>query len=174
MKPGKIFGLTERGIHGLTKVGSRVAAAALFLMMLLVAADVIGRYVFSKPIKGAMEIDELMMVLVVFLVLAYCTLEKGHIRVELLLAHLSRRTQAILDSFTYLSSLGIVALFVWQMGMLGWQELFSPTGNVSLLLAIPEAPLLLLAAICCVLLCFELIIAFLQSLAQVSSRQVDK
>ncbi len=38
----------------------------LFLMMFFVVAGVIARYIMSRPIKGDMEIQELGMVLVVF------------------------------------------------------------------------------------------------------------
>jgi TRAP-type C4-dicarboxylate transport system permease small subunit len=130
---------------------------ALFLMMLLVAVDVTGRYVFSKPIKGALEIDELMMVIVAFLAFAYCTYRKGHIMVELVLYRLSRRTQAIMNGFTSLISAFIVGLAAWQMGIYGYNELFSLTGQVTLLLSIPIAPFFLISAFAFALMLVELL-----------------
>lgn len=142
----------------------------LFLMMLLVAADVIGRYVFNSPIYGAMEIGELMMVILVFLGMSYCTLERAHVRVELLVSRFSERTQVILDIIMSIASAAIFALIVWQMGMQGWQGLFSPSGRITLLLGLKEAPFLLIAAIGGLLMCLELLVHSFHSLAKVVSR----
>ena len=46
-----------------------IMAVFLFVMMVLTAADVIGRYVFNAPISGAFEIVQYLMALVVFLFL---------------------------------------------------------------------------------------------------------
>jgi TRAP-type C4-dicarboxylate transport system permease small subunit len=155
MKLSKIGNACARGIHWLTNGCKQIAAAMLFVMMLLVAADVTGRYVFNKPIKGTMEIEELMMVVTVFLSLAYCTFTKGHITVELLLSRLSRHSQAILNSVASVVSILVLAIIIWQMGLRGWLELLSPTGRVTMLLNIPVAPFILLAAIGCVLMALE-------------------
>jgi TRAP-type C4-dicarboxylate transport system permease small subunit len=138
-------------------------------MMLLVAADVIGRYVFNSPIYGAMEMGELMMVILVFLGMSYCTLERAHVRVELLVSRFSERTQVILDIIMSIASAAIFALIVWQMGMQGWQGLFSPSGRITLLLGLKEAPFLLIAAIGSLLMCLELLVHSFHSLAKVIS-----
>jgi TRAP-type transport system small permease protein len=44
-----------------------VAASAILLaMMLLTVVDVVARYVFSRPVRGAFEITELMLVVLIF------------------------------------------------------------------------------------------------------------
>ena len=174
MKPSKIGSITERGIHGLTQGGYWVSGIVLILLMLLVAADVIGRYVFSSPITGAMEIDELMMVLLVFLALAYCTLEKGHISVELVISRLSGRNQAILDCITSFISAAMIAIIAWQLGSWGWHQLLSSSGRLTLLLTIPQAPFILVASLGCLLMCLELLIGSFRSLARAASREIKK
>jgi TRAP-type C4-dicarboxylate transport system permease small subunit len=174
VKVGKIAGSIESGIHSLSRGIRYIAMAALFLMMCLVAADVIGRYVFNNPIKGALEIDELMMVVVVFLAMAYCTMNKGHIIVELLLYRLSKRNQAILNSFSSVCGAIVIALITWQTGTRGWEELLSPTGSITMLLGIPIAPLLLLAAISLFLTCLELIITSIHYMIEAKTGQVHQ
>ncbi|HEV8676758.1 MAG TPA: TRAP transporter small permease [Methylomirabilota bacterium] len=44
-----------------------VAASAILLaMMLLTVVDVVARYVFSRPLRGAFEVTELMLVVLIF------------------------------------------------------------------------------------------------------------
>ena len=42
------------------------ASAILLAMMLLTVVDVVGRYVFNRPLRGAFEITELMLVVLIF------------------------------------------------------------------------------------------------------------
>jgi TRAP-type transport system small permease protein len=126
-------------------------------MMCLVVADVTGRYVFNKPVKGALEIDEIMMAFVVFLSLAYCTVKKGHIIVELLLGRLQPRTQSILNGFSCIIGAVIFSIITWQTGLHGWRELFSPTGTITMLLGIPVAPFFMVAAFGFALMCLVLL-----------------
>ena len=42
------------------------ASAILLAMMLLTVVDVVARYVFSRPVRGAFEITELMLVVLIF------------------------------------------------------------------------------------------------------------
>ena len=42
------------------------ASAILLAMMLLTVLDVVGRYVFNRPVRGAFEVTELMLVVLIF------------------------------------------------------------------------------------------------------------
>ena len=63
----------------------------VFIMMFLTAADVLGRYIFSRPIYGAQDVTELMLVVIVFFGIPYLQFVKGHIKVELLFSRLSTK-----------------------------------------------------------------------------------
>lgn len=74
----------------LAKAGSLVASAlglacalVLLSMMCLTGADVLARYVFNAPIKGAFELVEIMMVLLVYLAFPLAILANSHVEVEL-------------------------------------------------------------------------------------------
>jgi TRAP-type transport system small permease protein len=168
---GNVVSLIERAIHFLSRGIRYISMAALFLMMCLITSDVIGRYVLNKPIKGAMEIDELMMVIVTFLALAYCTMNRSHIIVEVILFRLSKSTQAILNSISSFGGVIIIALIFWQTAVHGWGELLSPSGKITMLLSIPIAPFLLLAAAGYFVMTLELIISFIHYVAEVKTGQ---
>jgi TRAP-type C4-dicarboxylate transport system permease small subunit len=66
-----------------------IAAAVLFVIMLLTAVDVFGRYVLNKPVPGAFEITEMMLA-----ALIYCGLPLVS----------QRREHIVIDTFDYLMS----------------------------------------------------------------------
>jgi len=91
-----------------------ISLLSLLIMVFFVTVDVIGRYLFNKPITGGMEIQELMMVVIVFLAMGVATQEKTHVIVELLIQYFKGRTLTITNSITGLISFAFVALLVWQ------------------------------------------------------------
>lgn len=91
-----------------------IASILLLGIMLLVVCDVTGRYLFNKPVHGALEITEFVMVAIVFFTLAHTQAIKAHIKVELLLERMPRKLRLILELITYLFGLVIFALITWQ------------------------------------------------------------
>jgi len=170
MQTRSIGNKIDRIIGGLSNGLVWVAQVVLFLLMLLTAADVIGRFVFKKPITGSLDIIELMMVLLVFLAMGYCTRKRSHVSVDLVTSHLSRHTQAIWDIIASLANVAILALIVWQMGTRAFEQLVSPTGSTTLLLKIPEAPFLLVATAGVLVMCLESIVHAFRSFVQVRDR----
>lgn len=61
-----------------------VAAAALFAMMLLTFADVLGRKLLGNSIAGAVELTELCMLVMIFVSLPLASLASEHIVFDLL------------------------------------------------------------------------------------------
>jgi len=54
------------------------ASAILLAMMLLTVVDVVARYVFSRPVRGAFEITELMLVVLIFAGLPLVSFSEEH------------------------------------------------------------------------------------------------
>ena len=141
----------EEVIHALSDAGSRIAAILLFLMILLIGADVIGRYVFNRSIKGTLDVVELSLLFIVFLTIANVEVRKAHIKVDLVTSRLPKGLLTIASCVTSLSSLVIVALITWQMGVRGWSQILRPTLYTPNL-ELPISPFLLVAALGCLLL----------------------
>jgi TRAP-type transport system small permease protein len=53
----------ERRVEAILGVA---ASGILFAMMLLTFADVVGRYVFNRPVPGAFEVTELLLLVLIF------------------------------------------------------------------------------------------------------------
>jgi TRAP-type C4-dicarboxylate transport system permease small subunit len=67
-------------------------------MVVISFADVLLRYFFDKPIKGVYSITEVMLIMVVFLGLAYTQSEKGHVSIDVITSRLSSRTRLVWDN----------------------------------------------------------------------------
>lgn len=90
-----------------------VGAGVLVVMMLLTASDVTLRK-FKIPIMGTDDITAFMMAILISFGLAYCAIRKGHVQVELVVEHLPRRAQAIIDAITTLLGFCLCTLITWQ------------------------------------------------------------
>jgi TRAP-type C4-dicarboxylate transport system permease small subunit len=63
------------------------AAASLFAMMLLTFTDVIMRYLLNRPIRGSLEITELLMVGMIFAGLPLVSVRDEHVAIDTIEQH---------------------------------------------------------------------------------------
>jgi TRAP-type transport system small permease protein len=148
----------ETGVHRISRIMMYAVSVVLFLIMLLQTTDVIGRYVFDKPLKASMDYIEVGMSLLIFWSLAYCASENGHVRVDVITSHLSRRALNIIDRFTFGAGAFILALITWRLAMRAWSILQNLPGPATLTMFIPYWPFILLAAIGCFFFFLEYLI----------------
>lgn len=136
------------------------AMLILFLLMLLGATEVIGRYIFNRPIAAVLELSQIMQATMIFLAWAYTTAEGSQVRVELIIHRLSPRLQAIVELVIRLLGTALFGLIAWQAAK---KALYYWASNMQVdVLFIPLAPFQLLLSIGAVLLCLELIAQMLE------------
>lgn len=92
-----------------------IGGAALFAMMALTFADVIGRYGFHHSIFGTAEIVEQLMIVAVFAGLAFVSARNEHITVSLLDHVISRHAAGAQRWLSISISVGCTGLITWQM-----------------------------------------------------------
>ena len=151
------IGRMQRVLDKITTGVSWVGAGALILMVLIVVTNVVGRYLFRKPVLGAVEMVGLLTVILVFCVLAFTEAKGAHIVVDILVSRLHGRTKAILASIMAL----LGAVFFIIMGWQGWNLVLSnlsPFVRVTGVLSIPFAPFMLIMAFGFVLFGLELFV----------------
>jgi TRAP-type C4-dicarboxylate transport system permease small subunit len=112
-----------------------IAAVILGFMMMLTVVDVFFRYILNAPLTGAIEMSELLMVVLVFPALGWIAIERGHIRVDLVVALLSRRVGLIVEIIILFLTLGTYGYITWQSILESRQADMTTS-----LLNIPEAP----------------------------------
>jgi TRAP-type transport system small permease protein len=117
-------------------------AAGIFLvaLSLLTLLDVLGRYVFSVPVRGAVELTEALMVGVIFTGIVLATQARQHVTVDLLTMTLGPRGRRIQQGFSLL--LAVCVSFL--LGAVTWSQALSARefGDKTTMLGIPMAPLM--------------------------------
>jgi TRAP-type C4-dicarboxylate transport system permease small subunit len=93
---------------------SSVGALAVMAMALLTNVDVVGRYVFNKPVQGGLDLVELLMAVIVACGIAVTTAVDDHISVDSLFDKLPSFGQRILRIFAGLLSSVVFAILAWQ------------------------------------------------------------
>jgi TRAP-type C4-dicarboxylate transport system permease small subunit len=134
-------------------------------MAILTFLDVFLRYIVKMPIKGAQEIVELLMVLVLYEGMAYGTYKKQHIKVDAITSLLPWRVQTVLagmGSWLCLLISAPITVQLFRQGLRNFYRLSITTGT----LKIPLAPFYVLAAIGCFFLNFEFFINGLKSFTE--------
>jgi TRAP-type C4-dicarboxylate transport system permease small subunit len=61
---------------------SATSGTVLFLMMLITAVDVVGRYVFNKPLNGGFEITEMLLAALIYCGLPLVSQRREHIVID--------------------------------------------------------------------------------------------
>ena len=128
----------------ITSLLAGVSAAALFAMMVLTFADVFSRKFLTNSITGAVELTELMMLVMIFLALPLASLAGEHIVFDLLdrmlPAALLRWQQTLSHALTALV-FGGAAWVVWERA-----QRTAEFGDMTSALEIKIAPFQIVAA----------------------------
>jgi len=143
-------------VQGISLGGESLGRIVLLVMMFLISADTIFRYVFHSPIDGTMELSEFFMIAIVYPSLAYAQYLKAHVRVELLVMRLSAKGQTVLGLFT-----DGVAFLLWAI--IGWKGVemairaWALGDTTSGILPLPLFPAKILIPFGAALLCLQLL-----------------
>jgi len=147
--------------------GLNIAGTLLIVfMMLFTMGEVVGRYLFNRPIKGHVEIVEMVMAGVVFLGIAFTEKMGGHVRMELFVVRvLKGRLRLIVESFTLLLALFLfVIILVYSLEV---SVLYSiKMGDTTPLLLWPVWPSKLCIPVGSFVLCLRLVIEIIQHVSQ--------
>ncbi|HHX50234.1 MAG TPA: TRAP transporter large permease subunit, partial [Clostridia bacterium] len=127
------------------------------IMSLPIVCDVLARILTKKSLPGVIEIEEFMLIAVVFLGLAQVEANKENIRIELLFSRLPKWMQHVLDSFIYLSTMFLFATVSWQTVL----QMSKKIGITSTALGIPISIFIGVAALGLALLTLTLVRNFL-------------
>lgn len=147
---------------------NNIGMGFIALLMILITLDVLLRWIANRPIKGVNELSELTMLLVVFLTIGFTQLMKSNVSVDLFFTRFPRRMQLIVDTFTYLLSLGITVLMLWQS--IVYNSYLADINRQSVILKVPVAPFQLVMAIGFSVLTIVLLIQLIDSAMKMVKR----
>ncbi len=115
-----------------------VGAACLVVMAALTVLDVVGRYALGRPLRGALELTEFAMALLVFFGLGRTALANEHVIVDIAVAHVSARLRAAADALGAVLGMGLFGLIAWRSAAQARQ--LAAAGEVSVNLGLPVYP----------------------------------
>ena len=100
----------ERRVEAILGV---VASAILFAMMLLTVVDVVARYVFNRPLRGAFEVTELMLLVLIFAGLPLVSFADEHAVMDFIDRVLGRRGTRVLERGVQVVDAAFMFLLCW-------------------------------------------------------------
>ena len=89
------------------------ASLILFCMMTLTFVDVVARYVFNRPLRGAFEVTELMLLVLIFAGLPLVTHAREHVAMDFIDRLLAGRARDRLRRAIDVASAAIMLLLAW-------------------------------------------------------------
>jgi TRAP-type C4-dicarboxylate transport system permease small subunit len=113
--------------------------ALLGVLMLLIIVDVTGRYLFSSPVYGSLDLSITILVLVVAASLAYGGRTGAHVTAEIFTTLVSERIEWVTGLFVKFFAAGVTALWCWRLFVTG--RTAARLGESTLLLNIPFEPI---------------------------------
>lgn len=103
------------GLRKLVAALEILSSVVIVIMMVLTFVDVIGRYVFAKPVFGASEIISALLAVAIFAGLGIANARDDHIVVELFDHRIRRLFPRLYDVVIQLFSIGVMALIAYVL-----------------------------------------------------------
>lgn len=123
---------------------NHIASFILFLIMLLVVANILLRLI-GKPIQATFELVGLLTSVVIGFTLAYCAIKDAHISISIFIQRFSIKTQNVLDFFIHIISIIFLAIVTVQMAK--YAQLMNMRGEVAISAGVKTAPFIYTIAI---------------------------
>jgi TRAP-type C4-dicarboxylate transport system permease small subunit len=153
-------------VERLTLLGAGIAAASLFLMVIMTVLGAVSRYLFGAPLSWAMELPSYSLALCTALALAYTQKVRGHIAVDFMEGHLSGRGRAWLHVLLYPVYFAVVLFVTAAAFRLMRAALIE--GRFSDVLRFPLFVLHVFIFVGFLLYCLQLILDFRLAIAELS------
>jgi TRAP-type C4-dicarboxylate transport system permease small subunit len=139
-----------------------IGSVAVLSLMALATGNVILRFFFNAPYRGAYEVVGFLGAIVIAFALGYTQKKKNHIVVDILTEKFPKRVNRILDAINYFVTTIFFAIVSWQVFV--WGMKISKSGEVSETLKIVFHPIVYCVAVGFAVFSFTLILDFLKTL----------
>ena len=104
-------------LRGAIGVANLVSIIALVAMTAVTVIDVAGRYLINRPLLGALELSELLMVFLVFGAFAVTELRNGHVDIDVVVTKLPPRAQALSETLAAVLSTAFWGAITWRTAL---------------------------------------------------------
>ncbi len=151
--PCAFFPLLDQFYHRCKHLTSPLitfSSVIVLLIMFLTVADVAGRFLLNMPVKGSMEILEILMILAMFPAFVWIEHQDSHLRVDLFTSYMTPGWRAVMDVFGKMTSVVFLAVLSWEL----WEQALTKYHHTenTLIWHLPIFPFFMVAALCLLLL----------------------
>lgn len=159
----------KKVVSPISRVLGIISMVVIVLVTLLVVVDVCLRRFFNSPIQGSHDFTSLAFSIIVFLPLAWCAINDGHIELDLVVKRLPKTAQLSIEVIMMFITVAILGLMSWQLLIQGTvlQSSNAETG----ILGIPMYPFIYLATFGSLILALAFFIRFIRSLSNIIEEQ---
>lgn len=133
--PDAVLARARRGLRLVTAV---FCGTLLLALTFVTVVDVVGRYLLVRPLPGAGEYTELLLMAIIFCGLPAVCLDDGHISVDVVTARLKGAWRAAQLVVARLAAAAMLAIIGWQLWKHGVQ--LSSYNEVTVYLRVPVGP----------------------------------
>jgi C4-dicarboxylate transporter, DctQ subunit len=160
----KAFHLFDLASARIETVLNIIGVIFIMLLMILTAAEIIGRYTFNRPIPGYVEDVELMMAAIVFLGIGYTQRVGAHIRMDMVINKFTGRTYHLAEALS--GFLGLIAYsIICISSFLGTIDAYQ-MGDVTEYLYTPTWPSKLCVPLGAFFLCIRFLLQIIKNIGQ--------
>ncbi len=138
LEDDSLLSRADRLLFKLESTLTLLGGIVIFLLVFLATANVLGRWIFSKPVNGYIDWVEQAMAFFAFLGIAYTMREGGHIRMDILVGRIHGRFLWFIELLATLLMLGCTLVLVYG-SYLHFYRAFS-IGDSSLDINLPVWP----------------------------------
>ena len=151
MKPKRVVDITTQGVHCVIRVLGFVGCVVYGIMALVVVANVVGRLAFHQPVKGTVEIVEILMLFVAFFAVPFAAKQRSHITIGLFVHRFPKPLQRIVLRVVFFLSAVIAGVITYQ-AIANTLYAIRNRYETTPVLYIPFAPLKFVMALGCLIL----------------------
>lgn len=137
---GKMWSSFESGMEFLTRWLNQITLTLVLLNVLLIIADVIGRYFFNRCVNGAHELVQFSFMYAGLMTWGYCEMHGQLIRVDFVANLLPKKFMAYVNVIMTVVGMVAASLLGWRLWMKAMGYLNS--GQRTIELRLPEWPFL--------------------------------
>jgi TRAP-type C4-dicarboxylate transport system permease small subunit len=146
----------------LNKILMIIGGVAVLSLMSLATGNVVLRFFFNTPYRGAYEVVGFLGAIVIAFALGYTQKRKDHIVVDILTERFPKRINRILDAVNYFITMIFFAIVSWQLFV--WGIKIAKSGEVSETIKIIFHPFVYCVAVGFLVFSLTLLNDFLKSL----------
>jgi TRAP-type C4-dicarboxylate transport system permease small subunit len=140
-------------------------------MILLTVCDVVLRYAFNRPIVGAYEITQYMLLISVFASFAYCQMLRGHIQISMVVRILPKRVAFIIFTLTSLMTTAIMFFIGYAAAQ---QAIYAAAkGFTSDVLRFPTSPFIWIEFVCMLIFSLACLVDVLYSAVAIFDKDLQ-